>query len=478
MIKTLQNLLTRSQGVKGEVVELANTATRIGALLEDLVNSAVLPFDAAVSYAQNQYAIVDGVLAQAVSDTNPGETPITHPLKWSVKLVLDPTQVTESNHLPVAASAVRTLIDHVELGGDPPPNATTETRGLAMQASDDLFELGESEDTYTTPKQVRGGYKAISDAIQKIIGISLDLALQGGADSAIMPVFEGGITAALPAVPDGVSTQAVVISSDGTMYAGNGTVVPPKPVVTYDFNQAVHFEAVPDGVVVATQPVFANKTPDWLITQTGTQTKVLEANEFTTNLAATYTKQAFYYDGGTQTRSPLPSWLTFDGATGKFTASITANLANTAFVVEVVIADQSGSEASDRFLLTLDVSTPAPTITRVAYAFQKNNPQIGQGGNFDVYVSTNTPLEMAQSGVGDSAGYSDLAFPKSAYFAFNDGSWQTVYNKHISTYNVFPHQIFTLYFRVPGTTVDILTLTVPAFPSADVPFTQIYPNSN
>lgn len=153
MIKLLSNLLLRAGIVKVETLTGANSAARVGSLLEDLAKLASGKFDATAAYDIGQYTIYNGILAEVLTPTNPGESPDTTPAKWSLKLVVDPTQVTAGNKLPVAASALKTLVDQIQFNGGI-PNASTTQRGAARQSTDQEAALGANNDSYTTPKQL------------------------------------------------------------------------------------------------------------------------------------------------------------------------------------------------------------------------------------------------------------------------------------------------------------------------------------
>lgn len=173
MIKSLSNLIGRANGVKNEVLSLANTALRIGLLILDAIRSGTSRFDPAATYVQGQYAIIDGVLCEVLIDTLAGETPSTHPLKWSVKLVLNASQANESNNLPIAASAVVALIAAAELSGDGAPNADTTKRGIVRQSTDPEFNSGTNNDTFVTPKQVKSLSVAIFQAVANLAARTL-----------------------------------------------------------------------------------------------------------------------------------------------------------------------------------------------------------------------------------------------------------------------------------------------------------------
>ncbi|WP_338876956.1 putative Ig domain-containing protein [Spirosoma sp. SC4-14] len=153
MIKLLSNLLQRAGIVKTESITGANSAARIGSILEDLSRIGASKFDAVAVYDTGQYAIYNGILAEVLTPTNPGESPDSAPAKWSLKLVIDPIQVTAGNKLPVAASALKTLVDQIQSNGGI-PNASTTQRGAARQATDQEAALGANNDSYTTPKQL------------------------------------------------------------------------------------------------------------------------------------------------------------------------------------------------------------------------------------------------------------------------------------------------------------------------------------
>ncbi|GAB3643939.1 hypothetical protein [Spirosoma arcticum] len=157
MIKWFKNILDRTRGVKNETTSLANTALRVGALLEDLARFGIGAFDNTAEYEAGQYAIHNGVLSEVVVNTNAEETPDSHPTKWSKKIVVDPAQITETNHLPVAASAVaKRLIQILGNGntGGVTPNADEVTKGKVRQSTALEAKQGLVNDAYITPKQL------------------------------------------------------------------------------------------------------------------------------------------------------------------------------------------------------------------------------------------------------------------------------------------------------------------------------------
>lgn len=191
MINLLKNLLDRSAQVKGETTDLANTATRVGQILIDLAKLGTSRYDSTASYDAGQYAIDSGVLVEAVTAVDPGQSPTAHPDKWSRKLVIDPLQVVAGNQFPVAASVVKTLIDQVQANGGV-PNATTSQRGAARQATDDEAAQGINNDAFITPMHLQNRFQSFYDSYA-------DAALDKFAEDTTGPVLKSFLGSLLTA---------------------------------------------------------------------------------------------------------------------------------------------------------------------------------------------------------------------------------------------------------------------------------------
>ena len=114
-----------------------------------------------------------------------------------------------------------------------------------------------------------------------------------------------------------------------------------------------------------------------------------------------------------------------------------------------------------------DASSPAlAQITKVAYAFHKNNPSAGEFSSTDIYVISDKPLQLAMN-IANTG--------KSGYTSMNSGSYTGGYNRFLNVYGTYSTAGIVLYFKEVGGSVDVFTITIPPLPNSDKALTQIYP---
>lgn len=73
--RAYDNLKNRAAAIKNETLADANTASRVGSAVEDILDSAVLEYDPSRSYKTDELAYRQGVVYQAIYDVPPGAAP-------------------------------------------------------------------------------------------------------------------------------------------------------------------------------------------------------------------------------------------------------------------------------------------------------------------------------------------------------------------------------------------------------------------
>ncbi|MBD2704420.1 hypothetical protein IC229_27515 [Spirosoma sp. BT702] len=177
MVKPLSYILNKAIEIKNELVLKANTATRVGTWMENLAESTALEFDPEKEggYKVNQWVIIDGVLHKCLIAAATGQSPATHPAKWSTKLVTDKTQVTVGNNLPVSASAVAQLLAEGSGGsGALPPYATENIAGIARKASKAQLNAGVANDVWVSPEDLDDKIEALNAGLNPDLQVATD----------------------------------------------------------------------------------------------------------------------------------------------------------------------------------------------------------------------------------------------------------------------------------------------------------------
>ena len=81
--QTRKNLHDRAGVVKVETTLGANTANRVGGIEQDIADTYLTDWDATSSYAVGEGAVWQGRIVTAFQPTTPGQSPQTHPGKWT-----------------------------------------------------------------------------------------------------------------------------------------------------------------------------------------------------------------------------------------------------------------------------------------------------------------------------------------------------------------------------------------------------------
>ena len=190
MIKFFSNLFGRGTQVKTETVDSANSALRVGSLFEDLAKATAMKWDPNGTYEAGQVVYFNDLRSEAVLPTAAGESPITHPLKWSVKAVTSEAQITSGNNLLVTAGAVRDAIVKAIVPPQTVPVATTTLLGKVRKASDAEVNEGVVDDAYVSPKQQ---HDQLGNLLEDFVKPTLQSVTEEGATTTVSPIFLGSV---------------------------------------------------------------------------------------------------------------------------------------------------------------------------------------------------------------------------------------------------------------------------------------------
>lgn len=231
MIKWFSNILTRASQVRNETVDLANTALRVGSLQEDQARSTPMKWDPDASYEAGQIAYFKTLRSECIMDTTPGESPLTHPLKWSVKVVTDKGQITHGNNLVVTAGAVYDAIQAAILVATDWPIATKEIKGIVRQATDAENNAGIIDDVFVSPKQQHDQLTAvILDAVNPTFQRVLDRDNESTTSTRLIANHDGtdGRYETYIEQPDGTKTKimSIGVNPDGSIGISDGLDTP------------------------------------------------------------------------------------------------------------------------------------------------------------------------------------------------------------------------------------------------------------
>ena len=151
----LSFLRPKAAQVKLETQNAANTALRVGQLLEDLADTMVAEFDPASAYLAGQWVIFEGTLAKTVSDTTAGQSPASHKAKWVRYIVTDPAQIVEGNYSPVSAHALQQALSTFEPDNIAAPVASETQAGVLTVGTEEEITEGVRDDVAVSPKKLK-----------------------------------------------------------------------------------------------------------------------------------------------------------------------------------------------------------------------------------------------------------------------------------------------------------------------------------
>ncbi len=224
MLRLFSFLSPKVAQVKNETVEAANTALRVGQILEDIKDSALMEYDPAASYASGQLAVYQGTIMKAVGSVAPNQTPTSHASKWDRKLVLTTAQIATGNYNPVSAHVLAQLLAEGESTGGIVPMADEDTAGIARRATLEDVDEGVSDDSFITPFKIKSYLSNLFEAfVQPTIDSVLangnisNRALRLGNISNLSPNFVNNIQAvkvAFQAVPNGEWFDVLISQND------------------------------------------------------------------------------------------------------------------------------------------------------------------------------------------------------------------------------------------------------------------------
>lgn len=191
--QTRTNLQSRTTQARNETLLGANTALRVFQLVLDLLSSTATDFDPTLTYQNGEWAIWQGRLVQAFGDTEPGQSPQTHPAKWVDNTIGNATQIAENGpDYPVRATALRTYVTQrlnevIGAGGDI-PFADEQRAGIVRRATQALADAGLDNSTFVTPAIL----KQITNALaETVFGLYLLTSPQTGQRIAVNVTSEG-----------------------------------------------------------------------------------------------------------------------------------------------------------------------------------------------------------------------------------------------------------------------------------------------
>jgi len=120
--------------------------------------------------------------------------------------------------------------DGADRGGVTPANENVP--GTIRTAPEDVAKKGLDDTMAITPKTLAA---VLAAGLEEYKGATLDLAIKNGADTKRTPKFGGGVNADLPAPPEGIELESVLVGPDGTFYKGRGVVGGGDDVETWTY---------------------------------------------------------------------------------------------------------------------------------------------------------------------------------------------------------------------------------------------------
>ena len=150
----LTDIFGTSLLIRNEPNDGGNTRFRVSDLFTAIARFFIGEYDPQSDYKAGQWLIYNNQLCKCIIDAAVGENPDNAQAKFSIKLVKDPAQVTNSNDIPIAASTIRKMIDNGIIGpgnNSTVPMASDTVAGKARKASLCSYEAGLNDTDFVTP---------------------------------------------------------------------------------------------------------------------------------------------------------------------------------------------------------------------------------------------------------------------------------------------------------------------------------------
>lgn len=469
--------LQQASIIKNEQADLANSAPRVGGLLELLARLVVGNYNEDSDYVVGQWCIYQGTLTEVVQGAGPGETPLTHPLKYSRKIVLDPLQITPNNPLPVSASALWAVLDELETirNGDI-PGATTETKGAARQATDLEYKNG-AADVFTTPKQVKSDVKAFNDALG---AITLKTLLDAADEEDALAVM----TTLLNLTNSNIATKALLCQVISTC---NYTPPTDPTDPTDPTTPTVPAVAVPNFIIfghyIEKDPNFVRvsapnsewqgtiqATPNGLYRVTGSDTignekKIYQLEEQLNDAATSWRTYRNGKGAAVYSTNVAVPGVSINPATGELDATGYNNANETIIQVNAAITGNVVGKS-------VKIVGNALTVLQGNYSFLKNNPPTTAPQlYFNVLLNRAANLEVNL----EITDYSGAKVPNYAGFTAMTQNQTEALRRNGGLYNAPILGYVEVTIREVGKTEILLKIKLPKLPNANVNSTQFFP---
>lgn len=178
------------------------------------------------------------------------------------------------------------------------------------------------------------------------------------------------------------------------------------------------------------------------------------------------------------TPGSIPNWLSFTTNSLNQTYRIGGQVPSflTSPVDIQLIASGKGGSTPKTFRPAVNGAAPPSAITQIGYSWARNNPASGQPSVARLFVQhTGAQVEFAILTIqnGQPVG------GKSSYSPLNANASVNPYTLQTNVVGASPTSTQTIYMRAVGTTTDLLTISLPTYPTSatTVPLTVIYSGS-
>jgi len=240
--QSISSLLGRASQVKDELILGANTATRIGKLLLDILASVATEWDPTRPYEPGENIIWHGRIVRAYLPTKAGQSPTTDPDLWIDDVIDSGVKLsTTGDNFPVLAQAMKDYVTKAISDSEGNGGGTPLTKADTQMLAD-----GVNDSAYVTPKGVAFIVERIIDFLANHTDLPSLVGIGNAATNDEVDAFAGRLIAKM-------KTETVQALCAKLTAAGcGGTTLP--GTATYRFRNFKHYVFV-DSAVIVTPPV-------------------------------------------------------------------------------------------------------------------------------------------------------------------------------------------------------------------------------